>query len=1128
MQGKHLTSTPIPKENGELKKLLRIMKLTVILLTAVFLQASAIGYSQKITFSGKDVSLEKIFSVIEKQTGYVVFYNYSALKEAKTVTINAKDVALQEFLEDCFADQPFKYVIEGKTILIARKNPPQTTSEEKQAIPPPIDVHGRLVNENGEPVAATVTVKGTNNATATDADGNFLLKNVDENATLVITGVNIETREMKLSPSVTLSLSKGEVLSITVKTKISSLNEVVVNKGYYTTTQKLNTGDVTKINGDDIRKQPVSDPILALEGRVPGLYISQTSGMPGAYSTIRLRGQNSIANGNDPLYVIDGVPFSSNSLTSSDIGGGAVGIPGLGQPGQGLSPFNSLNPADIESIEILKDADATTIYGSRGANGVILITTKKGKAGKTRFEINTYSGAGKVTRMMDLLNTQQYLQIRHQAFTNDGTLPSSTDYDINGRWDSTRFTNWEKTFIGGTSQYTNASASLSGGDLNTQFVINGTYSKQTTVFPGNYSDKKISAYLNLNHISLDQKFHGLLTVQYINDKNILPQADFTGNIFLAPDAPALYDANGNVNWQGNTWTNPIAATLKSAKAITNNLIGNLNLSYEIIPGLQLRSSLGYTRMEMNQTNQTPATSFPPPNNNNSALRRNSFATSYLNTFIIEPQISYDKKIGKGKLNIIVGSTIQQNSQGSLGQLARNFPSDVLISNVAAASSISILGNSLIDYHYSALFGRVSYNWQEKYLLNVTARRDGSSRFGPGKQFGNFGAIGTGWIFSKEKFIQTTLHFLSFGKIKASYGLAGNDQITDYQYLSSYSPYTTSTYQGTTTLQPNRIANPYFAWELNKKFETGIELGFLGDRIFFTANYYRNRTGNQLVAQRLPSIDGFTSIQANLPGVVQNTGIELALNTFNFKSQYFAWSTSFNLSIPRNKLESFPNLASNPTYNSYYSIGRSLFVKPLYHFTGLNPQTGIYTFQDVNGDGVMNSQDRQFMKEVKQQYFGGFQNSFSFKNWQLDLFVQFVKQTGYNYLSAYASGFNLPGLFNQNQPTLILDSWSKPGDNVPIEKFTTSFATLAGKGYSYMQISDAGVSNASFIRLKNIFLSYSLPLKWQASLHLKDSKIYLQTQNLFTITNFKGLDPEAQGITSLPPLRMIALGIKIGL
>lgn len=1112
--------------------LFRIMKLTTFFLFIGLLHLSAGTSGQRLSISVKNTPLNKVFSEIEKKTSYVFFYDATILQHTHSVSVELSNATVEEVLQASLKDQALEFSIQDHTIFVKRQ---VAKTVGVLAAPDggvdPTTVSGEVKTEDGLPlVGATVHIRKLKITGMTNAKGVFELKNVpDGEYELEISYVGFEL----LKTALTVVNHAGTV-SARLKASKSILDETVV-KGYYSTTNRLNTGAVSTVKAEDIEKQPVTDPLLAIEGRVPGLYISQTSGVPGTYSTVLLRGQNFIftygqspLNLNSPLYIVDGVPFTSTSLTSTSIGGGALGIASNGPyPQYGMSPFNSLNPADIESIDVLKDADATAIYGSRGANGVVLITTKKGKAGNTGIDVNVYEGAGKVTHTMSLLNTQQYLALRHQAFYNDSLAspsshikPGPSDYDINGVWDSTRNTDWQKVLIGGTARLTSAQLNISGGNTNTQFVIGGSYARQTTVYPGDYSDQKVSVHFNINHFSTDQKFHALFSAQYVNDNSVLPQGDLTSYLTLSPDAPAVYNSDHSLNWQGGTWNNPMASIVQKYGAVTNNLIANVNLAYTLLPGLQLKSTTGYTRMQMDQSQLTPATAyFGPPD---PYYRSNQFATSTIYTWVLEPQIEYARKFGQGKLDILTGATFQENVFNSLSQYAIGYSTDALISDIGAASVVGVAGRTNTDYRYNAMFGRIGYNWREKYLINLTARRDGSSRFGPANQFGNFGSGGAAWIFSKESFVEDIFPMLSFGKLRVSYGIAGNDQINDYQYLSTYSINSGNPYQSVSGLYPTGLSNPYFRWERVNKLEAGIELGFIKDRVLLVADYYRNRSGNQLILEPLPSIDGFTSIQSNLPALVQNSGGEFQINSTNIKTKNFSWSTSFNLTIPRNKLVSFPGLASNTRYNSIYAVGKSVFVQHLYHYTGVSPQTGLYTFQLLGKDSVVGSNDLQFLKQVAQDYYGGFENSFKYKDFSLSIFIQFVKQTGRN----YASYFSYPGNFNKNIPTYVLQAWRHPGDVTNVERYTQS-AGAALKAWSNLTNSDFTISDASFIRLKNISLSYSLPALWQQKMHLKSARIYFQGQNLLTITKYKGLDPETQGL-SLPPLRMITGGVQFSL
>lgn len=1118
--------------NNAYKPLILSVKLTCFLLLAGLLHVSARTVAQtRISLSLKGVTLEKAFAEIEKRSGYTVFYNVEVLRTAGggLLTLDVKDATIEDVMHQCLKGLPLGFSIQDKTIFV--KKEASRAELITPVAPKPQTFSGVVKEESGVPLAgATVLIAKLKKSALTDMEGQFVIKNVpDGEYEVEISYIGYEPRKLKISV-----VNHEAWLAADLKLSESKLDETVV-KGYYSTTNRFNTGDVTTVTGEAIQEQPVSDPVLALEGRVPGLYIQQTSGIPGAYSQIQIMGQNSIANGNDPLYIIDGVPFSSTSLTIPGFSGGAVGAPSnptFNTGGVGISPFNSLNPSDIESIVVLKDADATAIYGSRGANGVILISTKKGKFGATRVDLNVYTGSGQVTRMMHMLNTTQYLAMRREAFLNDGLVvpsiisnPTDNNFDIDGVWDTSRYTNWQKTLIRNAATFTNAQASVSGGTANTQFLVGGGYSKQGTPYIGGYYDDKIMGNASITHTSPNQKFHLQLDINYVQNTNKIPFGDFTQiALSLAPDAPALFDKSGNVNWQiygGNaTWSNPAAQTYQNAKAVTDNLITNLNLSYEIIPGLKVLSTFGYNHDGMQQTTYGPAISAAPPYNTDPSFRSALMGTTTFEKWIAEPQINFQKNLGVGHIETLLGTTFEQNTASYYGLRGTGYPSDALIPDLLAASTVKLVVDNNTLYRYNAVYGRVGYNWNEEYLINLTARRDGSSRFGSGKQFGNFGAIGVGWIFSKEDFVIRHLPFVSYGKLRGSYGITGNDQISDYQYLSSYSPTSGTTYDGTVGLSPTRLANPFYAWEVIKKLEGGIDLGFEKNRILISAIYYRNRTGNQLVGYSLPYITGFNTVQFNLPAIVQNNGIEITLNTSNIKSKTFSWTSNINLTIPSNKLVAFPNIENFSSYANTYVVGKSLFSQKLYHYAGVNDTTGVYEYASGKSGTTINPiypTDLVVSKPITQQFYGGFGNSIKYKGFQLDIFLQFVKQRAFKYFS---NGY-YPGSFNANFPTVVLQRWQKRGDMTNYGLFSTQFA--ADPNFC-LPASDFIVGDASFIRFKNLALSYQLPGAWQKSMHFKNVRLYLLCQNLLTITKYLGMDPETGALT-LPPLRMITGGLQ---
>ena len=1098
-----------PGRLGLTKKLVLIMNLTAILLLCGSLTLSAAGFSQKVTLSAKEVKLEKVFKEIKKQTGYGFLYTFELLDKAKPVTLSVKDAELEDVLALVFDQQPLTFNILEKTVVVKAKL--QAAEISNTTATPPIDIKGRITNESGEAVAGvSVVVKGTNNGTTTNTNGEFSLANVDSKAILLISSTNIETLE--------IAVESRTLLLLTAKTKISPLDEVQII-AYGTTTKRLNTGNVTTVKARDIEKQPVTNPLLALQGRVPGMEITQNTGLPGSGINITIK------NGNFPLYVVDGVTYSSQLLPNL---GNILGLSGAGMNGYGNTPGNPLsyiNPSDIESIDILKDAEATAIYGSRGANGVVLITTKKGKAGRTNVDINLSSGFGKITRKRDLLDLKQYLQMRKEGLSNFNQTPRSSDYDINGVWDTTRYTNWQDVLIGGTANYTNAVAAASGGNENTQFRIATTYNKQTTVFPGDFADKRGSVSFSISNTSPNKKFSISLSGNYLVDNNGLLNEDLTKFITLPPDAPNFYNSDGTLNWALNqdrvsTWfsgNHPLAVSLREFEDKTQNLVTSANLGYQLLPGLIVRSGFGFTRLQQSQITTLPLESFQPFDRQ-FIKRTAQYADNFTSTWQIEPQLDYHKSFGKNTIQFLLGSTILQTISNGLIQEGTDYNSDLVLRDIKSAASVNVYSSVNSIYKYNAGFGRITYDYDNKYLVTLSGRRDGSSRFGPENQFHNFTAISGGWIFLKENWMANHLPALSFGKIRASYGTTGSDGVGNYRFMDLYQA--GEIYQDTRGLVIGNLFNPDLAWEETRKLESGLELGFLRDRISLSISYYKNRSANQLTAYALPSVSGFGSIDANQDAVVENKGWEFQLNTVNINSSNFRWSSSFNITINRNRL-----VAMNPENYSIdkRSIGHPLGTLFVYKFAGVDPQTGVYQFYDEDKNVIADpSAIVGFIPiDLTPKYYGGFQNSFSYKGLELDFIFQFTKQLGRNtLLGLYPGG-------RQNQPISVLDRWQKLGDISTVQKYDSRSNIF--QAYDNASRSDVVWSDASFIRLKNLALSYQLPIALKRAMKMQNCKLYVQGQNLLTITNFRGAYPENQGnqsVASLPPLKMITLGLQL--
>lgn len=1114
---------------------MRLSSWLIICLLCLQLPTYSRGFGQadkKITLSGT-FTLHTIFQKIEEQTGKRVYYTNAILNDEEKATIHIDKGSIDQTFAQLLKNKNLEWSIEDKYISIRKR---RTDNEKfKSSIgDSTIIVTGKVMNEGGHAISgATIQVKGTQIGTTTHSDGSFTINNVSPKASLIISNIAFLTQEISIK-------GKSSIGIISLKEYVGVLDETQVI-AYGESSRRLGTGNVNTIKAKDIEKSPVSNPLLAIAGRVPGVFIQQSTGVPGSGVKISIQGPNSMGYGNDPFYVIDGVPYTSQLLPGLTNELGESGRPGtLGSTGTGGSPLNFINPQDIESIDILKDADATSIYGSRAANGAIIITTKKGKAGKTAVRLNVQNGWGTITRKMKLLNTQQYLEMRKEAYVNDGlpvpnssTTPATSNYDLT-YWDQNRYTDWQDDLIGGTAKYTNALATISGGNDNTQFIVSTGYVSEGTVTPSSLKDQKASLHYSINNVSDNKRFKFGFSGNYILDNNKLAGVNGLSRaaLTLPPNAPKLYNEDGSLNWQllangRNSFSNPLANLYLGYINKTNNFLTNLKIEYQLLPGLQLKSSFGYNNLTSDEIYTIPIghlSAFTQQFSTRSA----EFNAATIKSWIIEPQISYNQSIGEGKVSILLGTTIQQEDRDRQKLNASGFSSDQTLSNIKAASSVVVdpfLSNAVIlsKYKYNALFTRVNYNFEDKYIANVAVRRDGSSRFGKENRFHNFASASAAWIFSSEEYIKNKVSFLSFGKLRASFGTTGNDQIGDYAYLNLYQ-YTRDDgvpYQGIKGLEPTLdFPNPYLQWEETKKLSGTLDLGFLKDRILINITYYKNVCSNQLLYEPLPTITGGGGVKTNLPAKVQNTGFEIGLNTSNLIGRNLNWQTNFNITIPRNKMYQYTGI--NTVKDEF--DGKPLGVLRAYHFLGVDPSSGLYIVEDNSGKPISNPDpalDQNVFIDLNPVFYGGIQNSLTFKGFSLDILVQFTKQKG-------ANGFfgqPIPGR-SINQPTIILDRWRNAGDEVLIQKYTTTFSTL--NQYSMATQSDRAYSDASYVRLKNVSISYHFPSSWLRNNFLRSAKIFMNGQNLLTVTNYVGMDPENRTFNGLPPLKMLTVGLQVGL
>lgn len=968
-------------------------------------------------------------------------------------------------------------------------------------------ISGTVTASNKPLSGVTISQEGSNQVTTTSENGTYTLQVSKENPILLFRHPDHAEER--------ITANNQKVINISLKENVKGIEEVILNAGYYKVRDRESTGSIAKVSAKDIENQPVNNVLSAMQGRMPGVSITQNSSVPGGGFDVQIRGRNSLrsyattgSDGNRPLYIVDGVPLPQ-------INDFNTGMSGTILPYSETNPLNSINPDDIESLEVLKDADATAIYGSKGANGVILITTKKGKKERTEINLRTSYGIGEMTNLPKMMNIDEYTTMRKVAFKNDGVAVPSNAYDINEVWNPTKSTDWQKYFVGNRAEFSDVQVGISGGSGSTQFSMTGGHNEETTVFPGSYRYKRNNLGVNLNHTSADRKFQIAFNGTGSLQDNILPPTDF--NLVyaaLAPNAPDLYTADGMINWENNTFTNPMGLATQTYSVKTKSLNANITTNYNIGNGFSVNLNSGYSTYNSNDQKIFPKTTYNPSSNigsSNSSIRKGQKLNQ---SWIFEPQLNYEKRWEEHQFSALVGGSLQEQKSDNIVLLGRNFPSDDMLTNIAAAATITIPSANESLYRYQALYARFNYGYNKRYFINLTGRRDGSSRFGSDRRYANFGAVGAAWLFSEENFLKNW-SWLSFGKLRTSYGVAGNDQIGDYQYYDTYQA-TGGSYGGSSGIVPQRLYNKNFGWELTRKFEAAVELGLLKQRINLNLGYYHNISSNQLIGIPMPGTVGFSTIQANLDATVRNRGLEVSVQTVNIQNNQWKWSTNLNFTLPENKLLQFPNLDKS-TYTNRFEVGKSTSMVKLYQYTGINPVTGLYTFYDANNDGIINGADRIISKEIKEYWYGGLQNSIQYKNWSLDVLLQFIKQSQYNINSLYG---NIG--YMTNMPAVFTDYWTPDNPNAQFQMPSAGYSSAAATASALFNSSDATVSDMFTVRVKNATLTYAIPTKEKRM----RAKVFISGQNLLVLSDYKEGNPEFTVAGYSSPLRVISFGLSL--
>ncbi|MGZ3887377.1 MAG: SusC/RagA family TonB-linked outer membrane protein [Flavisolibacter sp.] len=1002
-------------------------------------------------------------------------------------------------------------------------------------------VTGKVTNDDGSPITGVnVMVKGSNTGTVTDADGNFSVSIPDGPATLVFTSVGFEKKEV--------AVNNQKSITVALSLQNKELNEVVVI-GYGLARKSDLTGSVASIKAEDLKKTQVTSFDQALQGRAAGVQVTQLSGKPGAETSIRIRGTSSINAGNEPLYVIDGMLVSSDG---ADMSTGVTRGPRIG-------PLSSINPSDIESIEILKDASATAIYGSRGANGVVLITTKRGRSGMGSVNFETYYGVQQISHKVNVLDAEQFANLVNEAKLNANATPIYVNPKNLGKG-----TDWQDELLR-TAPIASYQLSFSGGDEKTKYAISGGLFNQQGIITNSdfkrYSfranlDRNVSKKLTVgNSISFSRiSSSGVLT----NAGTIVPGVTTSAMLFN-PVLP-VYDSTvkGGYTYEndrGKTLGNPVAEAREyNSYSTVARVLGNVYAKYNIMEGLDFKTSFGIDQFTSREN------SFGPNFLKRTEASKGEASIGDIHglTWLSENTVTYSTKLRKNDaLNILGGYTMQQFNNESLFAYAFDFPDDRTgYHNISSGLNPQKPSNNESQWNLISYLGRVNYTLENKYLFTFTGRVDGSSKFADGKKYGFFPSGAFAWRVSDEKFMHQ-VKSISDLKLRVSYGVIGNQNIAPYQSLALVGPYSEGVFNGTeiyTGMEPLSYVNKNLRWESTRQLDLGFDASFFNSRLFLTADYYQKKTYDLLLSSPIPYTSGFSSTLLNVGNIV-NKGFDFELRSVN-TTGIFNWNSSLNISINRNKVV---NLADNNTdillSGSLLRVGQPVGTFYGYVFDGIfqsdaeaaksavmkgqeasssNPasraKAGDRKYRDLNNDGVIDEKDRTIIGSAQPDFTWGFNNTLSYKNIDLSLFFQGSQGNKMANLNSF-------DLLNFNGQTNVLQ---EAGLNrwTPSNHSNLYPRALSAGSLDQGIFSSAIVEDASYIRLRNVTLSYNLSKKLANAAKMNSVRIYASATNLWTKTNYKGYDPEANtygqnnfligyDLGGYPMAKTYILGVNIG-
>ncbi|MFT4022703.1 MAG: TonB-dependent receptor [Flavihumibacter sp.] len=1123
-----------------LTKTIVMMKLTVILTLAVMLQVQGKTYSQSITLRAENKPIEKVFEEIRKQSSYYFIFTDAVLNRAKPVSVSCSKMLLKEALDLVFTDQPLAYSIVDKTIVVTVKE----QANIFQPSVPSIVIKGRVLDNKGYPLpGATITIKGHEGSAQANAQGEFELTVPNDKVTLEVSFVGYATQSVPVN-------GRREI-DIRLEQTSSQLNDVVVI-GYGTARKQDLTGSVLSLSSKDLNKGLNVSVDQMIQGRAPGVQVTQASAEPGGAVSIRIRGASSINAGNEPLYVIDGLPID-NAAPVTSFGAGASNFTG-GQPAR--NPLSSLNPSDIESINILKDASATAIYGSRGANGVVLITTKSGKTGKTRIQYNTSISNSQIAHKMRVMDTREYSKVMNELEQERGR-PAIFDAAAIASFGAG--TDWQDAILRtGTAQ--THDLSISGGSAATQIYTSLNYTKQNGIVK-NSGFERYQARSNIKH-KINDRFRigmnvnvAVLKNEYVpvNGFFINQDADVINTSLNAPPIFPIKNADGSyfkpetAQIASVTLDNPVAMVNgQLSQEETNRFFGNFFAEYDIVKGLSAKINLGADR----NTSRRDTYNSRMTTIGNAANGIATVTTGELKNTLLEFTLNYKRKFAEAHdLNIIGGYTYQEFQSRSSYSSTRGFAADVIGTNNLGLGvpSLMVVGSGRNDRKLLSYLGRINYAYKDKYLATASIRADGSSNFGANNRFGIFPSFSLAWKINEEEFLQA-VDWLPAMKLRIGWGQIGNDNIGAGRSLTTYAASGNGAVFGNTVytaISATRIPNPDLKWETSEQFNTGIDMELFSNRLNLSLDYYVKRSKDLLQELPIPSATGYTVITSNV-GEIRNSGFEFLLNSRNLTGQ-LRWNSMLNFTTLRNRvvdLGPIPEIIVNAGGATGPAIVRPGL--PLYAYYGYKAN-GIFQSQeeidksplkstakpgdpnwaDTNGDGKIDASDRVMLGNPFPKFTLGFNNEFEYKNINLSFFIEAVQGVdllSWSLVDAYFS--NDPYRNRLAEP--LLDRWTTAN---PTNKWPSA---INPSNYQASNINSFTVTDASFVRLKNVQLGYRIPLPKQKV--IRDAFVYLSGQNLLLFTDYIGYDPDVNSTGSsnvrldrnaYPTARTFTLGLNLG-